>query len=68
MIALTGKVDTQVLGPGAFQEVDLAAAFGGVAQWTQPVLHTSKHAELVNLACTGGDRLGPRADLRALPC
>jgi thiamine pyrophosphate-dependent acetolactate synthase large subunit-like protein/nitrite reductase/ring-hydroxylating ferredoxin subunit len=51
VIALTGQVDTQVLGPGAFQEVDLAAAFGKVAQWSQPVLHTSKHAELVNLAC-----------------
>ncbi len=50
-IALTGQVDTQVLGPGAFQEVDLQAAFGKVAQWTQPVLHTSKHAELMNLAC-----------------
>ena len=51
VLALTGQVDTQVLGPGAFQEVDLAAAFGKVAQWTQPVLQTSKHAELVNLAC-----------------
>ncbi len=51
VLALTGQVDTQVLGPGAFQEVDLAAAFGRVAQWTQPVLHTSRHAELVNLAC-----------------
>lgn len=51
VLALTGQVDTQVLGPGAFQEVDLAAAFGKVAQWSQPVLHTSKHAELVNLAC-----------------
>ncbi len=51
VLALTGQVDTQVLGAGAFQEVDLAAAFGKVAQWSQPVLHTSKHAELVNLAC-----------------
>ena len=50
-IALTGQVDTQVLGPGAFQEIDLQAAFGKVAQWTQPVLHSSRHAELVNLAC-----------------
>ncbi len=50
-IALTGQVDTQVLGPGAFQEIDLQAAFGKVAQWAQPVLHGSKHAELVNLAC-----------------
>lgn len=32
VLALTGQVDTQVLGPGAFQEVDLAAAFGKVAQ------------------------------------
>ncbi len=51
VLALTGQVDTQVLGPGAFQEVDLAAAFGRVAQWTQTVLHASKHAELMNLAC-----------------
>ena len=50
VLALTGQVDTQVLGPGAFQEVDLSAAFGKVAQWSQPVLPTSKHAELVNLA------------------
>jgi thiamine pyrophosphate-dependent acetolactate synthase large subunit-like protein/nitrite reductase/ring-hydroxylating ferredoxin subunit len=51
VVALTGQVDTQVLGPGAFQEVDLSAAYGEVAQWSQPVLHTSRHAELVNLAC-----------------
>jgi pyruvate oxidase len=51
VLALTGQVDTQVLGPGAFQEVDLMAAYGKVAQWSQTVLHTSRHAELVNLAC-----------------
>ncbi len=51
VLALTGQVDTQVLGPGAFQEVDLVAAFGKVAQWTQSVLHGSRHAELANLAC-----------------
>ena len=51
VLALTGQVDTQVLGPGAFQEVDLQAAFGKVAQWSQTVLHTSRHAELINLAC-----------------
>jgi pyruvate oxidase len=50
-LALTGQVNTQVLGPGAFQEVDLSAAFGKVAQWSQSALHDSKHAELVNLAC-----------------
>ena len=51
VIALTGQVETQVLGPGAFQEVDLVAAFGKVAQWQQPALPSSRHAELVNLAC-----------------
>ena len=50
VLALTGQVDTQVLGPGAFQEVNLQAAFGKVAQWAQPVLHTSNPAELMNLA------------------
>ncbi|MFK7844109.1 MAG: thiamine pyrophosphate-dependent enzyme [Rhodothermales bacterium] len=51
ILALTGQVDTQVLGPGAFQEVDLIAAYGKVAQWSQTVLHSSNHAELMNLAC-----------------
>ena len=51
VLALTGQVETQVLGPGAFQEVDLMAAFGKVAQWSQPVLHQSRHAELMTLAC-----------------
>ena len=50
-LALSGQVDTQVLGPGAFQEIDLVAAFGKVAQWTQTVLHTSRHSQLVDLAC-----------------
>lgn len=50
VLALTGQVDTQVLGPGAFQELDLASAFKPVAGWSQTVLHSSKHAELVNLA------------------
>ncbi|MDH3285532.1 MAG: thiamine pyrophosphate-binding protein, partial [Acidobacteriota bacterium] len=35
----------------AFQEIDLSAAYGKVAQWSQPVLHASRHAELMNLAC-----------------
>ena len=51
MLALTGQVDTQVLGPGAFQEVDLSGAFGSVAAWSQPVLRDSKPVELMNLAC-----------------
>ena len=51
LLALTGQVDVQVFGPGAFQEVDLAAAFEPVARFSQTVLHTSKHAELMSLAC-----------------
>jgi len=51
VLALCGQVDTQVVGPGAFQEVDLLKAFGNVALWSQSVLHESKHVELMNLAC-----------------
>ena len=50
VLALSGQVDTQVLGPGAFQEVDLASAFNSVAEWSQTVLPSSKHAELMTLA------------------
>ena len=50
ILALTGQIDTQVLGPGAFQEVDLASAFSSVAAWSQAVLASSHHAELMNLA------------------
>ncbi len=50
VLALTGQVDSQVLGPGAFQEVDLQAAFSSVARWSQTVLPESRHAELVSLA------------------
>lgn len=50
ILALTGQVDTQVLGPGAFQEVDLATAFQGVTAFSQTVLPTSRHAELMTLA------------------
>jgi thiamine pyrophosphate-dependent acetolactate synthase large subunit-like protein/nitrite reductase/ring-hydroxylating ferredoxin subunit len=51
ILALTGQVDVQVLGPGAFQEIDLATAFAPVARFSQTVLHTSRHAELMTLAC-----------------
>jgi len=51
VLALTGQVDVQVLGPGAFQEIDLHSAFAPVARFSQTVLHTSKHSELMTLAC-----------------
>ena len=50
VLALTGQVEAQVLGPGAFQELDLAAVFGDVAAWSQTVHPGSKHVELANLA------------------
>ncbi len=50
-LALTGQVDIQVLGPGAFQDIDLSSAFEAVADFSEPVLHSSKHVELMNLAC-----------------
>jgi len=51
LLALTGQVQVQVFGPGAFQDIDLAAAFAPVARFSQNVLHNSKHAELMTLAC-----------------
>jgi pyruvate oxidase len=51
LLALTGQVQVQVFGPGAFQDIDLAAAFAPVARFSQNVLHHSKHAELMTLAC-----------------
>ncbi|MFT7463411.1 MAG: pyruvate oxidase, partial [Pseudohongiellaceae bacterium] len=50
ILALTGQVDTQVLGPGAFQEIDQGSAFSAVSTFSQPVLGTSRHAELMTLA------------------
>lgn len=51
VLALTGQVDSQVLGPGAFQEIDLASAFAPVARFSQTVLRDSNAVELMNLAC-----------------
>ncbi len=51
VLALTGQVNTQVLGPGAFQEIDLASAFAPVARFSQTVLRDSRAVELMNLAC-----------------
>ena len=51
VLALTGQVNSQVLGPGAFQEIDLASAYAPVARFSQTVLRDSRHVELMNLAC-----------------
>lgn len=50
IIALSGQVQTQVLGPGAFQEVDLASAFSAVAEWSQTVLSNKNASDLMALA------------------
>ncbi len=51
VLALTGQVQTQVMGPGAFQDIDLKSAFDAVTAFSQPVLGSSNHAELASLAC-----------------
>lgn len=50
VVALTGQVQTQVMGPGAFQEVPLAEAFAAVAEWSQTVLTPGNATELAALA------------------
>ncbi|MCP3872923.1 MAG: hypothetical protein GY699_07185 [Desulfobacteraceae bacterium] len=50
VLALTGQVDIQFLGPGSFQELDLTAAFQSVTCFSQSVLSESNHSELMSLA------------------
>ncbi|MEA2001298.1 MAG: thiamine pyrophosphate-binding protein, partial [Actinomycetota bacterium] len=50
ILALTGQVQTQVTGPGAFQEIPTAEAFNAVAAFSQTVLAQENAAELMALA------------------
>jgi thiamine pyrophosphate-dependent acetolactate synthase large subunit-like protein/nitrite reductase/ring-hydroxylating ferredoxin subunit len=50
VLALTGQIETQFLGPGAFQEVDLMGAFADVTVWQQMVLSSKNASELTVLA------------------
>ena len=50
MLTLSGQVNTQVIGTGAFQEVDLVGAFQTVANFNHSVQQNSKHSELMSLA------------------
>lgn len=50
VIAMTGQVNTQVLGPGAFQEVPLSKAFESVTNWSQTVIKRENATELMSLA------------------
>ncbi len=47
LLALSGQVNTQVVGTGAFQEVDLVKAFQTVAGYNHAVHQHSKHTELM---------------------
>jgi pyruvate oxidase len=50
VVAISGQVPSKVLGRGAFQDLDLTAAFGDVSVSTRTVLAGSDHAELATLA------------------
>ena len=50
LLALSGQVNTQVIGTGAFQEVDLVNAFESVSQFNHAVHLNSNHSELMSLA------------------
>ena len=50
LLAFSGQVNTQVLGTGAFQEVDLVKAFQTVAEFNHAVQENSNHSELMALA------------------
>ncbi len=50
MLAISGQVNTQVLGTGAFQEVDLIKAFESVATFNHAVHANSNHSNLAALA------------------
>lgn len=50
LLTISGQVNTQVMGTGAFQEVDLVGAFQTVANFNHSVQQNSKHSELMSLA------------------
>lgn len=50
LLAISGQVNTQVLGPGAFQEVNLQGAFNDVSAFNHTVYADSNAGELVSLA------------------
>ena len=49
VLALTGQVQTQVIGPGTFQELPLEKAFAAVAEWGQTILSPDNATELAAL-------------------
>jgi thiamine pyrophosphate-dependent acetolactate synthase large subunit-like protein/nitrite reductase/ring-hydroxylating ferredoxin subunit len=51
VLALSGQVPSKVMGRGAFQDLDLGAAFADVARYSETIHAGSDHAELMTLAC-----------------
>ena len=51
VLAISGQVPSPNLGRGAFQDLDLAAAFDDVAAYSATVISGSNPAELMTLAC-----------------
>jgi len=51
VLAISGQVPSAVRGRGAFQDVDLEAAFADVARYSETVHAESNAAELMTLAC-----------------
>ncbi|HEY5888619.1 MAG TPA: thiamine pyrophosphate-dependent enzyme [Acidimicrobiales bacterium] len=50
VVALSGQVPSDVLGRGAFQDLDLTGAFAHAAATSTTILPDSNHAELTTLA------------------
>ena len=51
VLAISGQVPSAVRGRGAFQDVDLEAAFADVARYSETIHAESNAAELMTLAC-----------------
>ena len=51
VLALSGQVPSKVIGRGAFQDLDLQAAFADVARYSETIHSGSHHAEIMTLAC-----------------
>ncbi|MGD2100637.1 MAG: thiamine pyrophosphate-binding protein [Acidimicrobiia bacterium] len=51
VLAISGQVPSKVKGRGAFQDLDLEAAFSDVARYSETVLPGGDYAELMNMAC-----------------
>lgn len=50
VLAISGNVDSSVAGKGAFQDIDLLAAFADVAVYSTMLRSNSDHAELATMA------------------